>query len=99
MMAFEHASKRSAQDLGFNPIEPKKRKVKFSDQVMMHTAESHNAANHDGSDVSAEMYKKFVRSALDELENVCFYRFISIFFCLQVRLTNRYITIRSPAPK
>lgn len=82
MMAFENTSKRPAQDMGLTSIEPKKRKVKFSDQVMMHSAESHGITNHDDSDVSIEMYKKFVRSALDELENVCFNRFISQFLCL-----------------
>lgn len=70
MMAFENTSKRPTQDLGITPIDSKKRKVKFSDKVMMHTAESQGTQNYDDN-VSTEMYKRFAKSALDELENVC----------------------------
>lgn len=83
MMAFENSSKRSAQDVVVSAMEPKKRKVEFSDKITMHTAES-NGDCHEDSNISTEMYKRFVKSALDELEKVCFcsfrYSILQIFF-------------------
>lgn len=74
MMAFENSSKRSAQDVVVGAMEPKKRKVEFSDKITMHTAE-HHEIGHDDANISTEMYKRFVKSALDELEKVCFCSF------------------------
>lgn len=74
MMAFENSSKRPAQDIVVSAIESKKRKVEFSDKITMHTAESHDD-NDDDANISTEMYRRFVKSALDELEKVCFCSF------------------------
>lgn len=69
MMVFENTSKRSAQDLVVNVIEPKKRKVEFADEVSMRDIETENC--HNGENISTEMYRRFVKSALDDLEKVC----------------------------
>ncbi|QLQ78126.1 hypothetical protein HG537_0A03730 [Torulaspora globosa] len=68
MMAFENSSKRTAQDLVVSAMESKKRKVEFSDKITMYTEGSHNDDDNNNENISTEMYKRFVKSALDELE-------------------------------
>lgn len=68
MMAFESTTKRPTNDLATSPVKPKKRKVEFSDEVTLHPV-----SNGDDKEetFSTTMYSRFVKSALDDLENVC----------------------------
>lgn len=77
MMAFENIGKRPAQDLAANRIEqPKKRKVEFSDEITSHPAPQD--MNENGA-FSMEIFRRFVKSGLDEMEKVCI-----IFCCLRI---------------
>lgn len=81
MMAFENTGKRPGQDLVTNNLEqPKKRKVEFSEDVTLHPA-SQDINGNDG--FSMEMYRRFTKSALDDMEKVCFAYFAWFFLHFQ----------------
>lgn len=83
MMAFENATKRSAQEV-INPIDSKKRKVEFAKDVTLYPI-SYDGDEHDIktsselNEFSSAIYARFVKSALDDLEKVCFPFFFSYF--------------------
>ncbi|CAI4044605.1 hypothetical protein SKDZ_11G0900 [Saccharomyces kudriavzevii ZP591] len=64
MMAFEHTSKRSPQDFAAS-VDPKKRKVQFSDSTGLVTLHSEEMKDEM---FSTAMYGRFVISALDDLD-------------------------------
>lgn len=69
MMAFENNSKRPGQELMITSKEPKQRRVEFSDEVTLYSG---SKDIDDDKKFSMEMYRRFVRSALNDLEKVCF---------------------------
>lgn len=77
MMAFENTTKRSSQDV-MNSVDSKKRKVEFAKDVTLYPI-----SNNDGEEntvksteeingFSSAIYARFVKSALDDLDKVCF---------------------------
>lgn len=90
MMAFENTTKRSTQEL-INPIDPKKRKVEFAKDVTLYpisyNKEECNIKTSDELDgFSSAIYARFVKSALDDLEKVCFHFFFTYLFFILLLL-------------
>lgn len=65
MMAFENANKRTPQDI-ISPLEPKKRKVEFSNEITLHTIPS--TGDNDIDEFSTTMFSRFIKSALEDLD-------------------------------
>lgn len=78
MLAFEN-NKRSTQDT-VNEVEHKKRKVEFSDEVVLHQPQPDQS---NDKHLVQTMYRRYVFSALDDLEKVCFKE--SFCFCEYVQ--------------
>ncbi|QID86333.1 DNA independent RNA polymerase I transcription factor [Saccharomyces pastorianus] len=64
MMAFENTSKRTPQEF-VAPVDPKKRKVQFSNSTGLVTLQSEEMKDEV---FSTAMYARFVKSALDDLD-------------------------------
>lgn len=64
MMAFENTSKRTPQEF-IAPVDPKKRKVQFSNSIGLVTLQSEEMKDEV---FSTAMYARFVKSALDDLD-------------------------------
>ncbi|SCU94645.1 LADA_0G09978g1_1 [Lachancea dasiensis] len=65
MMAIEQSSKRNADGQLGVPVESKKRRVEFADEVLVHSENNQVQTNEE---FSAKLYRNFVLNALEDLE-------------------------------
>ena len=75
-MAFENTTKRSAQEV-LTPMDSKKRNVEFAKDVTVYpisyTDDGYKIkSGGELNEFSSAIYARFVKSALDDLEKVCF---------------------------
>lgn len=80
MMAFENTVKRSVQEV-ITSMDSKKRKVEFAKDVSLYPIPNDNDKDKikNGGELhefSSAIYARFVKSALDDLEKVCFFFFL-----------------------
>lgn len=75
MMAFENTTKRSSQDV-MSSVDSKKRKVEFAKDVTLYPISNNGEdtvkSTEEINGFSSAIYSRFVKSALDDLDKVCF---------------------------
>lgn len=74
MMVFQNNTKRTSTNDIINSMDTKKRKVEFAKDVTLYQFDQDGQNNtEDSSEFSTAIYLRFVKSALEDLDKVCYF--------------------------